>query len=136
MKVLSPRVHAPFDYVITALFAFAPRLLGFGGVPAVLCYGIAVMYLAMSLLTAYPLGVAKVIPFTIHGYVELAGTFVLLAMPWIFGFDGVTAARNFFLVMGASAGAIWLLTDYKAAERDLDQRYGITPHHFGDHTTA
>lgn len=127
MKVLSPRVHAPLDYVIVALFALAPTLFGFGGVPATLCYGVAGLYLIMSLLTAYPFGVAKIIPFPIHGYVELASTVALIGIPWVFGFNDVVPARNFFIAMGASAGVIWALTDYRAAERDASEQYMIPP---------
>ena len=114
---LSPRVHGFLDYGAIALLFLAPTLFGFGGVAAGILYVVAVAYLAMVLLTAYPLGVAKVIPFTTHGWVEagLAAFFILA--PFLFGFSDVPAARNFFLVAGIALVGVFFLTNYEAAER-------------------
>ena len=115
MRILSPRVHGVLDYLYGALLLLAPTLFGFAGIAATICYALAVAHLAMSVLTKYPLGIAKVIPFPIHGAVELAATIGLLAMPWIFGFHTVDAARNFFVATAAGLGVLWLVTNYQAA---------------------
>ncbi len=116
MKFLSPRVHGYLDYVAVALLALAPTLFGFGGVAAVLCYVLAVAQLGMSLLTAYPLGIAHLIPFTVHGGVEVAVTVLLLVAPWLFGFSADLHARNFFLAAGVGLGVIYVVTNYHAAD--------------------
>lgn len=118
--LLNPRIHGYIDYLAVALLALAPSLFGFSGVPALLCYGLAVVHLGMSLLTAYPLGVAKVIPFTVHGGIEVGVTILFVVAPWLFGFDNHVTARNFFLGSGVSLGLVWALTNYKAA----DEAYG------------
>lgn len=123
MKFLSPRVHAPLDYVLVVLFALAPMLFGLAGVPAVICYAVAAAYLVMSLTTVYPLGVVKLIPFPVHGYVELVLAPLLAGSPWLFGFQELEAARNFFLSIGLAAAVLWLVTDYHAAELDESQRH-------------
>jgi hypothetical protein len=115
-RVLNPRIHGFIDYAIVALLALAPTLFDFSGTPATLCYVLAVAQLGMSLLTAYPLGAAKVIPFPIHGGIELAVGILALVSPWLFGFSDVTSARNFFLVAGVSVALVWALTNYRAAE--------------------
>ena len=114
---LSPKMHGYGDYLIVALFALAPTLFGFSGLPAVLCYVLAVMQLGMSLLTAYPLGVARIIPFPVHGTVEAIISIVLLAAPYLFGFSEAVRARNFFIVSAIGLFLVWLATNYKAAER-------------------
>ncbi|MBN1209254.1 MAG: hypothetical protein JXB05_30640 [Myxococcaceae bacterium] len=115
-RVLNPRIHGFIDYGIVLLLALAPTLFGFSGLPAALCYIIAVAQLGMSLLTAYPLGVAKIIPFPIHGGIELGVGILAIVSPWLFRFSGVAAARNFFLVAGIAVAVVWALTNYKAAE--------------------
>lgn len=116
MKFLDPRTHGYLDYAAVALLALAPTLLGFAGVAATICYVVAAMQLGMSLLTAYPLGAAKVIPFPIHGAIELVVAIALVAAPWLFGFSTVDAARNFFIVSGLGLVGVYLVTNYKAAE--------------------
>lgn len=132
MKVLSPRAHAPIDYLLVALFGLAPTLFGFAGIAALLSYVIAVGVLMMSMLTRYPLGVFKVIPFPVHGYVELAAVPLLMAAPFLFGFDEREIARNFFVLTGAAYAVVWLVTDYAAAETDVRRReLGTRVHHTG-----
>lgn len=121
-RVLNPRIHGYIDYVIVAVLALAPSVLGFGGIAAALCYILAAAQLGMSLLTAYPLGAAKIIPFPIHGGIELAAGIVALLSPWLFRFSNVPVARNFFLVAGISVVVVWGLTNYKAAELPTGMR--------------
>ena len=117
MKFLNPLVHGYIDYVAVALLTLAPSLFGFTGVAATICYALAVAQLGMSLVTAYPVSMAKLIPFTIHGGVELASSVFLVVAPWLFGFAMVEAARNFFVAAGIGLLLVYLVTDYKAAKQ-------------------
>lgn len=123
--LLSPRVHGYGDYLIVALLALAPTLFNFSGTPAVLCYVLAVAQLGMSLMTAYPLGVAKIIPFPVHGSVEVVTSLFLVIAPFLFGFSRIISARNFFLVGGIGLFLVWLTTNYRAAERPLQGGMGM-----------
>ena len=122
MKILSPKVHGYLDYAVVLLLFAAPSLFNFEGTPAILSYVLGSMQLLMSLMTAYPLGAARVIPFPIHGGVEVAVTVLLIAAPWLFQFAHMENARNFFLVSGVGLGLVWLVTDYRAAESDAQVR--------------
>lgn len=123
-KPLSPRTHGYIDYASVAILALSPTIFGFGGAAAAICYIFGAALLGISLLTAYPLGAAKVIPFTIHGGIEAVSAPVLLLSPWIFGFADVAAARNFFIVAAIALGILFLVTNYRAAERP--HRAGVT----------
>ena len=122
MKVLSPRVHGYLDYAVVALFLLAPTLFEFRGLPATLCYILALAHAGLTLLTAFPLGIAKIIPFPVHGAIEAVVAVLSLASPWVFGFPAIEAARNFFLAAGALVGVVWNVTDYKAASATVDHR--------------
>ncbi len=115
MKYLSPRVHGYIDYVAILFLFVAPSVIGFSGLPATLFYVIGVAYLAMVLLTAYPLGLVKLIPFPIHGIVEIVAAIAFVLLPWVTGFANNGAARNTYLLVGIVLFLVWLTTDYKAA---------------------
>lgn len=115
MKFINPRFHGVIDYIYIATLALGPSLLNFAGIPAMLCYIFAVGVLALALLTKYPLGALKVIPFMVHGGMEFFASFVVMGSPWLFNFAGVEPARNFFLAAGGLLFLVWLFTDYKAA---------------------
>ncbi len=130
MKILSPRVHGYIDYAAVLMFALAPSLFGFGGTAAAACYVLAMVHFGISLMTAYPLGLAKVIPFTVHGTIELVVSIGLVAMPWILGFSEVIDARNFFIGSGIALFGVYMATNYKAADLEYRRR----PH--GRHSWA
>ena len=125
MKIMSPRVHGYIDYALVVLLVLAPAIFGFTAGVATLCYVLAAVQLVMSLLTNYPLGAAKLIPFPIHGGIELAAGIGMLASPWLFGFEELTVARNFFIILGVAVGMVWLVTNYTSvpARTDVYDRY-------------
>lgn len=113
-KPISPRAHGAFDYVVVAVFALAPSALGLVELAAALSYGLAAVHLLLTLATAFPLGVAGLVPFRTHGAVEAAVGVALLV-------GGLVLFRNvalvFFLAVGAAVLAVWALTDYAGADR-------------------
>ena len=115
MKILSPRVHGYLDYILVALFLLAPTLFGMSNVPSMISYALAAIHLTETILTAFPLGIVSLIPFTIHGASEFLISFVLIALPWVAGFAAEAPARNFFVGSGILIFVVWLTTDYKAA---------------------
>lgn len=117
MKILNPRVHGYIDYLAVLYFLAAPSLFGFTGLPATIFYVLAAAHLILTLLTAYPLGVVKVIPFPLHGGIELLAGIALVALPWLLGFaNSDVLARNIYVASGAVLFVAWLVTDYKTAE--------------------
>ena len=114
MKLLSSTVHGFLDYVVVAAFALAPTLFGFGGAAATISYVLAGVHLVLTALTAFPPGLIKLVPATVHGWIELVVAICLIALPFVAGFTG--AARNFYLVAGAVIFVVWLITNYETAE--------------------
>lgn len=114
IKLLNPAVHGALDYALAVLFLLAPSLFGYGGFAATLSYIIGVVYIAASLLTRYPLGAIKLIPFPVHGVLEAIMAASWIACPWVFGFAAEAAARNFFVIAGIGLLAVVALTDYKS----------------------
>lgn len=115
MKILSPRVHGYLDFVVVVLFAMAPTVFGFTGLPATVSYALAGIHLTMTLLTAFPMGIIKLIPFTVHGAAELLVSIFLIIAPWAAGFSEQTTAKIFYVAAGVLILVVFLTTDYKAA---------------------
>lgn len=86
------------------------------GTPATLAYAVGLAYLGLVVLTAYPGGAIRIIPFTVHGTIEFITAFALIASPWALGFAGDTTARNLFVAMGAMLFVVWMVSDYRAAD--------------------
>lgn len=120
MKILNPTIHGVLDYGLALAFLLAPNLFGFSGTAATLSYVIGAVYIVAALTTRYPLGLVKLIPFTVHGWLESAMAVGFIVFPWLFGFADDAAARNFYLVAGVGLLVVVALTDYKAA--DIDAR--------------
>lgn len=107
---LSPGIHRLLDYVTIAIFAVAPSVLGFTGVPRILAYVLAVVHLAMTLATRFG-AESRPVSLALHGMVELAVGVVLVVAALALGWP--TAARVFFLAAGAVILLVWALTRYR-----------------------
>src|SRR2546422_1441501 len=116
MRILSPRIHGVIDLVIVLVFLLAPITIGLGGSPAAIAYSLAAIHLLMTLLTRFPMGVWKRIPFFFHGIVELIVGMALLLLPSYAGYGPGSPAKRFYLAMGAAILVVWALTAYRGAE--------------------
>ena len=116
MKVLSPQIHGIIDYVSVLALALAPTLFGLQGVSAMLAYALAAVHLIMTALTAFPLGLIRLIPLKLHGLVEIIVGVSLVALPWALAgaLDFGNVGRIFYSGFGGVLIAVWLVTDYVA----------------------
>ncbi len=112
MKIISIKNHGYLDYITVLAFALIPTIFSFEGIPAYLSYALAAIHLLMTLLTAFPLGAAKVIPVKLHKLVEMIVGPVLIIVPWVLGFSDNLSARYVYVAMGLIIIAVGLLTDY------------------------
>jgi hypothetical protein len=113
-RLLPAWLHAVADYAVgTSLIVVA---LVVGGTGAAVATGVVVgaTVLLVSMLTRYPLGVAKVLPFTVHSAGDYLAAALLLIAPFALGFNdtdgGLTA---FYVVAGTAVLAVSLITNYQ-----------------------
>lgn len=118
MRILSARIHGMLDFVIVAVFLLAPLLVGLGGSPAAISYALAVVHLLMTLMTRFPAGRWKTVPFFVHGIVELIVGIALLILPSFAGYSPGSPARRFYLAIGAAILVVWALTAYQARDAE------------------
>ena len=100
------------------MFLLAPFLFGLGGYVAAVAWALAVVHLVMTLLTRFPLGLVKVVPFPVHGAVELVvGVVLVLAVPRLLRAGPGSPARTFFIGAGVAILVVWVLTRYRESPR-------------------
>jgi hypothetical protein len=114
VRILPAWFHGLADYAVGALLIIVA--LAVGGSAGAVATGIVVgaTVLAVSSLTKYPLGVAKVLPFTIHSAGDYLAAALLVAAPFALNFyDGDTGLAVFYLIAGAAVLAVSLVTNYQ-----------------------
>jgi len=117
MKILGPRAHGYVDYLVVVAFVGGPAVFGFEGQPKTIAFALAVVHLLLTSVTAFPVGLVKLVPFPLHGLLEFAVSILLFALPWVAGFSEVEPARNFFVGAGAAVLLAFLVTDYTSGRR-------------------
>jgi hypothetical protein len=119
MKILSPTAHGVVDAGFITVLAMAPIMFDLTASVDTACYVMAGGYLALTLLTDFKLGLIRVGPLQIHGWLDLLTGIALLAAPLLFGFPQGSAERNLFWAAGAVSVITWFITDWKAHTRSM-----------------
>ncbi len=113
-KVIDARTHGIIDYCHAAFFIgmaiFCARR-NKRAATAALATGAFI--LAESLLTDYPLGAKKVIPFETHGRMDAGFAASSFGMPKLFGFAD-SAAAHIFTINGFVEGTVVGMTDWNS----------------------
>jgi hypothetical protein len=114
VRFLPAWFHAIADYAVgITLIVVAVAV---GGSTGAVATGIVVgaTVLAVSMLTKYPLGVRKVLPFTVHSAGDCLAAALLLAAPWVLNFaDGDGGLTGFYVAAGLAVLAVSLVTNYQ-----------------------
>jgi hypothetical protein len=119
MKILSPSAHGVIDVGFITFVALAPILFDLNAGVDVACFVLAGGYLLITLLTDFRLGLLRLIPFPVHGWLDLLTGLGLAAAPFLLRFTPHSAERNLFLGLGVFSIIVWLITDWKGQTRSL-----------------
>ncbi|HEY9048778.1 MAG TPA: hypothetical protein VIN08_22895 [Ohtaekwangia sp.] len=110
---LSAKAHGILDYVVVIFLLASPTIFGLPATTAIFTYILGLIHLLLTVATDFPVGIVRIIPFKIHGYIELIVSFTLIAIAfWLAKYDGAIA-RNYYLAFGSVVFLTWLITDYK-----------------------
>lgn len=110
-------VHGLIEYAAGALLVAAPFLFAFDSDTATavsIVAGVAVLIIAAS--TAMSTGLIKSIPVPAHVILDYALAILLIASPFLFGFDDDGTATAFFIVLGVAHLLITIATRFLAAD--------------------
>jgi hypothetical protein len=119
IRLLPAWLHAIADYAVAGSLITMALLVG--GSAAAVATGVVVglTVLAVSMLTKYPLGMVKVLPFTVHSAGDYLAATLLLVAPFALGFNesdgGLTAM---YIAAGIAVAAVSLITNYQYSDTD------------------
>jgi hypothetical protein len=119
VKFLPAWFHAIADYAVGGLLVVA-ALLTTSAPDKAIASGVVVgvVVLAVSMLTKYPLGVVKVLPFTVHSAGDYLAAFLLIVAPFALSFDGSSGGLDvLYIVAGVAVLAVSLVTNYQYSEK-------------------
>ncbi|WP_231896352.1 hypothetical protein [Gramella sp. MAR_2010_147] len=78
-------------------------------------YLLAGVHLLLTIFTSFEFGVIKLIPFKLHGVIELIVSFALVGLAFYLGVEEGVLARNFYLGFAIAVFLTWLFTNYRSA---------------------
>lgn len=115
IRLLPARLHAVADYAVAAALILVPLIIIKGSTLAVdtgVLIGIVVA--VVSALTRYPLGIVKVLPFTVHSAGDYLVVVLLIASPFSLRFDHTDPHLSvFYIAAGLAVLAVSVITDYQ-----------------------
>lgn len=124
MKPLSAVPHGLMDYSLALILLVSPWLFGFNQLSETATITMLVtggIVLLVSLVTNYPFGLVKALPFPVHGFMETLGALGLLASPWLLQYSDIDVARNFAVVAAVLYLGVIALTNY--SQVDAEHQY-------------
>lgn len=115
MRFVTRTIHAWLDYPVALALIVLPFLLGLGAsspLALVVSPVVGVAAFVMTLFTDHPLGLVRVLPYSLHLAVDLAAGLLFVAVPFVLGFAGLDAA--YYLLNGAAVVAVVSLSKPEA----------------------
>lgn len=113
MKIISPKVHAILDYATVIFLLASPSLFNMEGPLRTFTYALAGIHFLLTILTGFPLGLIKVIPFRIHGLIEVVVALALAGVAFWFKSNDSLTGFYFYLVLAVIIMIVFVLTDFK-----------------------
>ncbi len=118
VRLLPAWFHAIADYAVGLSLIVVAAAVGGSGKAVAAGVVVGAVVLLVSMLTRYPLGVAKVLPFTVHSAGDYLAAALLVLAPFALDFrhsdGGLTA---FYIVAGIAVLAVSLVTNYQYSEK-------------------
>ena len=112
---LNSKIHGAIDYLVVVFLVLSPSLFGLKEYTAFFTYALAAIHFLLTIMTKFELGLIKIIPFKIHGLIELIVSVALIGVAFYLGNLEGEVSRNFYLSFGIAVFLTWLLTDYKSS---------------------
>ena len=126
VKILPAWFHAIADYGV-GIVLIVGALLTTSAPDKAVATGVVVgaVVLVVSMLTRYPLGVVKVLPFSVHSAGDYLAAALLIGAPFALDFDGSSGGlTSFFVAAGLAVLAVSLITNYQYSPKRQPAMHG------------
>jgi hypothetical protein len=119
MKKITPRVHGILDYLTVLFLMISPSLFEMQARGLRFTYILASAHLVLTLFTDFKAGAFKLIPFKIHGLIEIIVSISLIGIAMWFRSSGDNVSFYYYLIFSVVLFVVWARSDYKPAGREL-----------------
>ncbi|MDR2988272.1 MAG: hypothetical protein LBV34_25890 [Nocardiopsaceae bacterium] len=121
IRLLPAGFHAVADYAVAALLIVVPILVGGSTLAVATGVTVGIVVALVSALTRYPLGVVKVLPFTVHSLGDYLAVILLAAAPFALGYTATDHSLSLFYE-GAAAAVLLvsLITNYQYSPKKAE----------------
>lgn len=117
MKIINSKVHGIIDYLVVIFLFASPTLFNLPETTALFTYVLGGIHLTLTILTNFEFGLIKIIPFPVHGWIELLVSFLLVGVAFYLGGLEGDLAKNFYIGFAIAVFLTWLLTSYKPVSK-------------------
>jgi hypothetical protein len=118
VRLLPAWLHAIADYAVGLSLIVVAVAVGGSGKAVATGVVVGAVVLIVSMLTKYPLGVAKVLPFTVHSAGDYLAAALLIVSPFALNFNDSDAGLTaFYIVAGIAVLAVSLVTNYQYSDK-------------------
>ena len=114
MKILSSKAHGILDYLFAAFLLLSPVIFHMEGNMCKVTYALGAVHLLLTVLTAFEVGIIKVIPFRIHGLIELFVSAGLAGLAYYAYYRGNIFGFQYFIALAFTVIIVFILTDFKS----------------------
>lgn len=106
-------MHGIIDYLLIIFVFASPSIFNMEGNLCTITYILASAHLVVTVLTNFELGLIKVIPFRIHGLLEIVVSLTLASLSFWFYKNGNEFGFYFYMVLAIGIMIVFILTDFK-----------------------
>lgn len=99
---LNSKLHGIIDLAVVLFLLLSPVSFRLPSITSFFTFTLAFIHLGLTLATDFEMGVVKIIPLKIHGWIELFVSVSLIGFSFYLGSLEGSLARNFYLVFGAA----------------------------------
>jgi hypothetical protein len=118
IRLLPAWFHAIADYAVGVTLILVAFAVGGSGKAVGTGVAVGAVVLLVSMLTRYPLGVVKVLPFKLHSGGDYLAATLLVVAPFALSFNHSDAGLSaFYVVAGIAVLAVSLITNYQYGSR-------------------
>ena len=118
VRLLPAWLHAVADYAVGLSLIVVAVVAGGAGKAVAPGVVVGAVVLLVSMATKYPLGVFKVLPFTVHSAGDYLAAALLLIAPFALNFHGTDGGLTaVYIVAGIAVLGVSLITNYQYSDK-------------------
>lgn len=113
MKIISPKIHVVLDYLVAIFLIIAPNLIDLSANAAIFSMVLGSVHFLLTIVTIIKGGVVKLVPFPVHGIIELIVSITLGILAFTL-FSSHMVDHFYYASLAIAIFLVFILTNYKA----------------------